>query len=266
MELELLKIIFDYTKQRKFIDRNFLDKFIEIVVNHKKLDNYVGTIIISDEINNRNVLASYNYLLKCIKVNYYSVVEYLENFENRYCYFSDIENLFLKNLEIVQLLLHELEHANQFNKCDNCNTYESKILRESKAFSNSDLYRSAYNFVPEERLANIISYKEVINILKYIRDLVPNLLNFENYKLLDYAISDYLINDSNIMAPTIYYFLIGNMNDSLKRLGLINSDGIIKGNIENEINFEKRLTYGLPISFYEFSSLHNQVKNMNNFE
>ena len=269
MELKLLRIIYDYTKQRKIIDRKFLDKFIEIVVNYKSLDDYVKFVTFSEEIQSKDsgtILASYNHLLKRIRVNYYSIVEYLENFENKYCYFSDFENLFLKNLEIVQLILHELEHANQFNKCENSSTYESMLLRESLFCSNNNLYKSAYNYAPEERLANIISYREIINILNYIKELVPNLLNFENYKLLDYAINDYQIIDSNIIPPTIYYFFIGNMNESLRRLGLINSDGTIKQNIENEFDYEKRLTYGLSISNYEFHSLHNQVNSMNRFE
>ena len=269
MEMELLRIIFDYTKQRKLIDRKFLDKFIEIVVNYKNLDDYVKFVTFSEEIQSRDtgtVLASYNHLLKRIRVNYYSVVEYLENFENKYCYFSDFENLFLKNLEIVQLMLHELEHANQFNKCENSSTYESMILSESLFCTNNKLYKAAYNYAPEERLANIVSYKEIIKILNFIKELVPNLLNFENYKLLDYVINDYQIIDSNIIPPTIYYFFIGNMNESLRRLGLINSDGTIKQNIENEFDYEKRLTYGLSINNYEFHSLHNQVNSMNRFE
>ena len=269
MELELLRIIFDYTKQRKLIDRNFLDKFIEIVVDYKNLDDYVKVIIFSEEIQSRDngiVLASYNHLLKCIRVNYYAVVEYLEHFENKYCYFTDFENLFLKNLKIVQLMLHELEHANQFNKCDNGSNYESMILRESLFIAKAELYKKAYKYAPEERLANIISYKEIITILNFIKDLVPNLLNFENYKLLDYAVADYQIIDSNVMAPTIYYLLIGNLTNSLKKLGLINCDSTIKQNIENEFDYEKRLSYGLPISYYEYRSLHNQVNLMNKFD
>ena len=61
MELELLRIIFDYTKQRKLIDRQFLDKFIEIVVNYKNLDGYVKFVMFSEEIQSRDsgtVLAS----------------------------------------------------------------------------------------------------------------------------------------------------------------------------------------------------------------
>ncbi len=269
MEFELLKIIYDYTKQRKIIDRKFLDKFIEIVVNYKNLDDYVKVVTFSEVMqlsDNGAVLASYNHLLKRIKVNYFSIVEYLESFENKYCYFSDFENLFLKNLEIVQLFLHELEHANQFNICDNSSTYESMILRESLYCSSDKLYKAAYNYAPEERFANIVSYREIINILNFIKELVPNLLNFENYKLLDYAIADYQIIDSNIMAPTIYYFLVGNMSNSLKKLGLLNANGTIKQKVESEFNYEKRLTYGLPIDYYEFDSLHNQVNNMNIYD
>ena len=38
------------TKQRKLIDRKFLDKFIEIVVNYKNLDDYVKFVTFSVEI------------------------------------------------------------------------------------------------------------------------------------------------------------------------------------------------------------------------
>ena len=41
MELEILKLIFDYSKTGHFPDHYFLDKVVEIVVKNKDLNDYV---------------------------------------------------------------------------------------------------------------------------------------------------------------------------------------------------------------------------------
>lgn len=41
MNQKILKLLFDYSKQGKIVDINYIDKLIEIVVSEKDLNRYV---------------------------------------------------------------------------------------------------------------------------------------------------------------------------------------------------------------------------------
>ena len=45
MELEILKLIFDYSKTRHFPDHYFLDKVVEIVVKNKEDSSLVQLVL-----------------------------------------------------------------------------------------------------------------------------------------------------------------------------------------------------------------------------
>ena len=49
MNLKLLKLLFDYSKQGKIVDINYIDKLIEIVVSEKGLNEYVKWVKIMTE-------------------------------------------------------------------------------------------------------------------------------------------------------------------------------------------------------------------------
>lgn len=44
MELEIVKLIYDYSANGKLVDSKFIDKIIEIVVSKKSLNNYVRNV------------------------------------------------------------------------------------------------------------------------------------------------------------------------------------------------------------------------------
>ena len=63
MELEILKLVFDYSRSEKLADNKFIDKIVEIVVKKRDLHEYVRNIRFVAGMNggaNGLTLASYN--------------------------------------------------------------------------------------------------------------------------------------------------------------------------------------------------------------
>ena len=76
MELEILKLIFDYSKTGHFPDHYFLDKVVEIVVKKRDLNDYVKKTVFIDKLGGAEsdkTCASYNYLRKQISVYYWPI-------------------------------------------------------------------------------------------------------------------------------------------------------------------------------------------------
>lgn len=292
MDIELLKLVFDYTKQGKLVDKSFLYKMIGIVVKSKDLHKYVKDVYLSDEVQSESdgiIIASYLPYYKIIKIYYYSLMEYLEKFESKYCYFSEFENLLCKNLMIMQFMLHELEHANQQKKYDNGNNFEAILLKEVMKYTDikniyqqflngsspevllqnvsnmKELYAFNYKCAPHERLAEIISYREIVSMLNYIKENVSNLFEFENYNLLNQLIRGYEIGDNSLISPTIKYFLDGNMLNSLKNLSLLKDDGSIDIKFSFKFPLSERLLYGLPVSRNEYDEINRRLLLLNKY-
>lgn len=67
MELEILKLIYDYSVNGKLVDLKFIDKITEIVVSKRSLSDYVRNVQFTNKLEKNDyavVSASYNPLKK----------------------------------------------------------------------------------------------------------------------------------------------------------------------------------------------------------
>ena len=131
MELEILKLIYDYSVKGKLVDLKFIDKIIEIVVNRRSLNNYVRNITVTNTLEKQDygvVCAAYSPLKKEMVLDYESIQNLLENSSYYDSLLNGLEQIMFKNLIITQIVFHELEHAYQFKQTDNKsdNSIESK--------------------------------------------------------------------------------------------------------------------------------------------
>ena len=84
--------------------------------------------------------------------------------------FTRVENAFYAKIQISQIILHELEHANQRKIIDNEDSLESQILRLSMADISIDkLKRLLDEGITMEQLMLYIYYKGKINYNRIIR-------------------------------------------------------------------------------------------------
>ena len=284
MERDILKLIYDYSRNSRFVDVRFIDKLIELVVRNRSLDSYVKRVAFT------NALRKDNYSIVCAAYDVYgsSVVVDTESFatilnrDDRFdCLFNDIEVFFYRNYKIAQIILHELEHASQFKKSDNENdkSVEAEIIRAclclnttlrsskmqellrsndefNKFFelvlkSHKATYREYYKLCPIERLAEIYSHRTLLDSIELIKDITPRLYDFYLTSLAESMLLGYEEAWKEGSCPTQVYLKAIKLEDSWNELDF--SDESQTGALN------KRLLLGLPVSQSEYDSVNEIV-------
>ena len=296
MNLKLLKLLFDYSKQGKIVDINYIDKLIEIVVSEKGLNEYVKWVKIMTEDDyytkedrdyNRITLAIYDGF-DTIRLYANNINKVLEYYTQYFPLFTSIERYFFQNIIISQTVLHELEHANQEKMIDEDNEEESletTILKLSvKRFYFEDIQKliedgwtyqeieiameleskkkiEKYKINPSERLAEIKSYQQILDILKMIKDRTPNLIDYEETTQMENLLRGYEEYWGMINVPTYEYILDPGALQKLSKFHayLNNYDAALK-EVKKYHSLGKRLTYGLPIDQQEYQYCQDVVQ------
>lgn len=255
----ILKIIYDKSINNKIIDINDIDKILELLINKKQLNNYILSIDVQ-QIRSNN-LASYSNYSKKITVYPYTIELMLDNIESNILNVSDFEKILYKNLSLLQVVLHEIEHANQEKKLYVENTLESFILRMAYTVDNS-YFESLYEYSPQERFAEIKSYKEVIFLISYIKNKLDKLPFILEMDKLQRFLRGYHYNQGKVNSPLITFFKQGNKELILKSFDWYKNNSFDKVYIQ--YNLEERFNYGFPISLDEYSnSMENLVLSLN---
>ena len=234
----------------KELDNQFIfDAYTIFMEREKNLSPYVKDFEISDEIS--NCYGKYSNENRKITL-YKNVIRKIE------------EQNINPNLMALQVLRHELEHARNLKTL-----YEGRSDIESLIVSYSlqdyaldyglvpfSIYndfdrillryeiQANYGVDPGERIADIKACKYLVNLLKNQR-MSEDLLTAR--KMLYYSyIRGYKDNRYYLDAPTFRFLLNTNMLYAFKCLNQrIN---------EQNYTFEKRLMYGLPLTYHEYDS------------
>ena len=282
MELEILKLIFDYSKTGHFPDHYFLDKVVEIVVKKRDLNDYVKKTVFIDKLGGAEsdkTCASYNYLRKQISVYYWPIQIMCQ--ENS-CYdslFNPIERILYHNINITQCILHELEHAMQHKTADDYKntSMEAKLIRTASLLNRTlknpkfnelllsgkistkeleiylkdyeNLYNEYYEINPMERMAQINSYRTIINCLESIKKQIPMLFTFNHAALEAEKISGYESSWQEGLCPTHAYLKNTRKEDVWKSFDFYDENkAVLIKKVSNEYDLNKRLLLGLPVS------------------
>ena len=299
MELEILKLIYDYSVNGRLVDVKFADQLVNLVVSKKGLNSYVRGIEFTDKLPKNDyevACAGYDVLNMKISVDYVSMQILMENQGYYDQLFNTFEQILFRNLTITQLLLHELEHAcqNKQADCKNDNSIEAKLIKVSltsvralknprvldalskgemslKDFTNyilqnRKLYKLYYSLVPTERLANVYSFKTILNLLEPIRKSIPSLYEFEQASLFEAMLSGYSTFWSQDICPTHAYLQVSRRNNMLKEFDFYSEDaGQLLDNVSAKYTLARRLSLGLPVSKIEYCSAERWLQNTNKF-
>jgi len=253
---QLFKEIVDISKKGILIDKQMIRKLVREIVSNtdfmtrrrykytyfRHCDNFCG----KTNINQGKICFS-------IKTCY----EEVENFKK----ISILE----KNLHIIAIILHEIEHLQEPRKTRK-NKFDGKIIRISNKQKNyfnngGDVNFDTYYLDPSEKIAFANSYKKLLEYL----DNYPNFKEqyFEEYKNINNEYVERLFygyekkenGDYNI--PLIDFIVAIKKISSLKEL---NFKLVKKEDAKNikKINIEKRLMYGLPVSSEEVENFEKQ--------
>lgn len=244
---DVFKIIYDKTKVKNIIDIHDIEKILNLIIYKKNLNNNIKNINIQHR--RSNYLASYSVKSNDITIYLYTIERLKKDLNNQLINVDDFEKNLYINLMILQIILHEIEHANQQKEIQHIKNLETFIIKLSylvnfDAKNNEKLYECS----PEERFAEIKSMSEVASTINFInkRSLVLEQI-FELEKLKRY-LSGYHFQNSLLKFPTIEYFSIGQREEFLD---LFNLDLI-------EI-LKDRLHYGLPITIDEYSNSMKKI-------
>ncbi len=284
MERDILKLVYDYSRNSRFVDARFIDKLIELVVRNRSLDSYVKRVAFTNAFKKDDgglVCAAYDVCESSVVVDTESFATIL-NRDDRYdCLFNNIEVFFYRNYKIAQIILHELEHALQFKKSDDESdkSVEAEIIRAclclnttlrsskmqellgsneefNKFFelvlkSHKATYREYYELCPTERLAEIYSHRTLLGSLELIKDITPRLYDFYLTSLAESMLLGYEEAWKEGSCPTQVYLKAIKLEDSWNELDF--SDESQTGALN------KRLLLGLPVSQSEYDSVNNIV-------
>lgn len=299
MELEILKLIYDYSTKGKLADIKFVDKLIEIVVSKKSLNNYVRNVQFTNrfEKNDDEVIsAAYNPLSMEILIDYESIQIAIENKSYYDQLFHTLEQAMFRNITITQTILHELEHAYQIKQVDNKSddSIEAKLVNASfvlehamknprflNALLNGEiptknfisyiiqhkkLYEQYYHFNPTERLAQVKSFKTIINSIEPIKNYIPNLYEFQQASLIEEMLRGYQDSWNQGICPTQVYLLGTGKINVWNELDFYSQDSskLIK-NVSNKYNLSTRFALGLPVSYEEYNKTDNWLQSTNKF-
>lgn len=260
MDRNILELVYTYNESNRIIDDEFFVRMFYIFKNGE-LKDYLNNLIIIDEKNmddekykvytegfaglfgqaaydtERNNLVIYSINIKYSKER---IIDELKISKN--------DRVTFYNLLILQTIFHELEHANQKRNKSEGNDWESEMLRAVS--SSGPETTMSYEYSLEERLAEIKSYEQVLELMKELGIGNQIIYDFFNDRLQEIYRSGYHFRDENgylvsedkgrFVSPTQKYVELRNC-DKEKYLSLIEG-----------VSFEERIKYGLPVDLEEY--------------
>ena len=250
----LYNLLNEYDK--KLVDKDFISRaYNYLLEDNPKLNNYISKLIITNNKAENNVLGRY------IGNSDKKIIIYLNNILNRN---TQSNNINRTNILALEALKHEFTHADQIRRIDegkkDITTETIKLsylnyctekgyfypLKEYDMKYINFLTKENYYISPNERNAEIESWKYIVNLLKNKR--TSDELLFSKSNLYYSYIRGYKDNGLYINCPT-YEFLL--------ELRLIREFKIIKQKVETKnYSLDTRLNSGLPITKDE---LENEI-------
>jgi hypothetical protein len=252
----------------------FIESIIEIVTKYRNLGDYITDVTYSPirkKINGEAGAAEYNPLEKKINIDLEAVESIIKENELTGSFALDRGKKIALRIQIMQYVLHELEHANQRRIVISEDTLESHILRlsefslnnyEKRAYFKMDdekqgikyirklkaikekNYEENYKHCPKERLAEIKSHQEIVQVLSCMSEYTSNLIDYEKINIFRSMYNGY----EDVFSPTIYYIEENGTPEVLNEF-----DWYTKKNdktlelCKKKYSFDDRLKYGLPL-------------------
>ena len=264
--MDILNIIYNYSTNNKILDIDAIKEICTLIINNKHLNNNLSFITdINKSRLDKYVLGEYD-MENTVYIYYNQIYSFLNSkiFKKKYLDKDNLTNTeitMLKNLHIIETILHELEHFYQTNKVkDNLDNSFEKILYQYEynfmfpninfnnifkfyfdIIKNFYLTHATYDISFMERMANINSKEQIIIILKKYNNEFNNVCHLKKKHLEQYKLNNYL---KNIDGPTnIFLYKIGALPDFIKN----NYDELV-----NSMSLKERYRYGFDLTDREF--------------
>lgn len=260
---QLLFILKEYCQNNRLVDIEFYRRVYDVLKTN--FEDYVNELIIisEEDVENPNLKrytegfagifgqACYDEMHNKLVI-YDRNIRYAKKRELQALNVNDSNYVLLYNILILQTILHEFEHIKQKKEIEQGNGIESHLLRLTESGDKVETTFS-YEFSLKERLAEIRSFEQLINIVNSLNinnlDVINYLKNqlFSKYKAGYGYRSEkvYYIEDENgiFMSPTELYIKLRNCNiNEFKRLIQL-------------IPPQQRILFGMPMTTDEYEQI-----------
>lgn len=257
IDYEISDVIDDYNNKNRPVDQAFYTKIMQLVVKKYELEDILQKLLIEDYVvttdDDYYELGSYNQFTKSISIKKYNIDFLREKIEILSLILNSEREINLFNyLHETQTLLHECEHAKQLKLIlGDKEDIESMILRKTdivkrlhiknkfdfaknigKIRRQNKKYIKYYKYCPEERLAEIRSTEECLEIGK----ILSNNIKFNDIILYD-VYNSYLDAYKDKKEPTKFYLK--------KIIPFASHKKIYESSVE--LSEEEKLLYGLKV-------------------
>lgn len=282
MEKQIAELIYEYAKSKRPPNGYFFDTILDLLVEHWGLQDYVDKIESNVK---EEVLApiTYDPLTKTITLNHYCLEDLNSEVNFYHEMFEAEEALAYYNANMVQNLLHTIEHVKQIKarESGDYSLVEAKLTQIcGREYVTRSLLDNGWDYIfrcpidlrgleveheyyfydPMERLANINSRELMVQITAYLSNIYPNLFKFEYASFIESLIECYPEAwDSKCICPTEVYFSGIGLPDAWRGLGIGSGDYFrdtenSKAVFPGPDGLYTRLRCGFPISYEEYTN------------
>lgn len=275
IKYQLISLIYDYVKNNRVLDQNFINSILDVVINELGLNDYV----IDSEIKNvqgksrkRYLIANYDFYHRIIEVNLQIALERLKK-EAKKLRLSSIETSYFIAKELAEATLHELEHANQVKKFDvDGNNIESLIIKGAFAHKNiirRDILFFLMNGYSEKELRT--RYRIVKRGIKFYKyDPLERLADYHALSYIKELLKELNVGD-RVMLHTYYeeyknYIRGYELQKEPTKFFLAKVEGLKDWSeierLSKNCDLNTRLSLGLPITKDEYQDLENRTRRL----
>lgn len=283
-DLYVKKSLLKHYESKSFFSKKEIKDIINKIIEFRSLQDYVteievgnNTLDLNKDFNSEQPAGYYDRLNKKVGINFTKMSDDWEQ----------------SNVMVMVSIFHELEHVEQFKLCENEEELtndelklKKRILMLSLGYSvyaskykdfdlnnltkkdideickinklrvlMENLYEKMYVFLPSERMANITSYKkllEIIEDMKLANDCVVDSIKliYEHEKVRGFHFEE-----KNLISPTSYVCMkcLDELIKDEERKQKISDDILLDlKEYSKQFDIEKRMYYGLSISSDEY--------------
>lgn len=275
IKYRLISLIYDYVKNNRVLDQNFINSILDVVIYELELNDYIidsKIINVPGKSRKRYLMANYDFYSRIIEVNLQVALERLKE-EAKKLRLSSIETSYFIAKELAEAILHESEHAHQVKEYDrDGNNLESLIIK--RAFAHKTIIRSDillllmngysekelltryktikrgikyYKYDPLERLADY-------HALNYIKEILKELNVGDRIMLHTYCeeYKNYIRGYKLQKEPTKFFLAKVGGFDYWQEIERLSTDCDLK----------TRLSLGLSITKDEYQELENRTRRL----
>lgn len=283
-DLYVKKSLLKHYESKSFFSEKEIKDIINKIIEFRSLQDYVteievgnNTLDLNRDFNSEQPAGYYDRLNKKVGINFTKMSDDWEQ----------------SNVMVIASIFHELEHVEQFKLCENEEELtndelklKKRILMLSLGYSvyaskykdfdlnnltkkdideickinklrvlMENLREKMYDFLPSERMANITSYKkllEIIEDMKLANDCVVDAIKliYEHEKVRGFHFEE-----NNLISPTSYFCMkcLDELIKDEERKQKISDDILLDlKEYSKQFDIEKRMYYGLSISSDEY--------------